>query len=196
MSKSHSSKTGPKRKSLASRFWSKVAVASDDECWTWLAGCNKQGYGTISRGGRDSENLLAHRASWEILRGPVPDNLCVLHTCDNPACVNPKHLFLGTRKDNLEDMTRKGRRAYGLRHGAYTRPERRTYGDRNGSRLHPDRVARGSKQPGAKLSESIVAELRRRYKEGGVTYRELAAEFGVYVTVVQKAVTRATWAHV
>lgn len=91
---------------LAARFWDKVAI--DRGCWLWTAG-TRHGYGAISEGGRGSPMIMAHRFSWEFHFGPIPDGLGVLHKCDNPPCVNPAHLFLGTQGDNMRDKAVKGR---------------------------------------------------------------------------------------
>lgn len=87
------------------RFWSKVRKS--DECWIWIAGRYfPAGYGQFFLDGRD---MRAHRTSWTIVHGPIPDGLWVLHKCDNPPCVRPDHLFLGTRSDNMRDCVSKGR---------------------------------------------------------------------------------------
>jgi hypothetical protein len=93
---------------LEDRFWPKVNKRGPDECWEWN-GCTKPfGYGFISR--RPSGNSeLAHRVSWELANGPIPDGLYVLHRCDNPPCVNPNHLFLGDYGDNARDRAAKKR---------------------------------------------------------------------------------------
>ena len=88
------------------RFWEKVNFGPS--CWEWTASL-VSGYGGIRHGGTGSKTLYAHRLSWEWHYGPIPDGLCVLHRCDNRLCVCPEHLFLGTRSDNMKDMTRKGR---------------------------------------------------------------------------------------
>src|SRR5258708_238256 len=95
------------RRTLQDRFWPKVQMS--EGCWTWLAKKSKDGYGPIGRGGKDGEIMRAHRASWEIHFGPIPEGMCVLHKCDNPTCVNPVHLFLGTNSDNVRDSIKKGR---------------------------------------------------------------------------------------
>jgi hypothetical protein len=77
-------------------------------CWLWTGAVNDKGYGWVSRT-RALGPTRAHRFSWEIHRGQIPKGKCVLHKCDVPLCVNPDHLFLGTRKDNTRDMMRKGR---------------------------------------------------------------------------------------
>lgn len=91
------------------RFWSRVRKGAEDECWEWTGPRIPTQYGTIMVNGRVER---AHRASWFLAHGPVPDGMWVLHSCDNRGCVNPIHLFLGTRQDNVDDMVRKGRGRY------------------------------------------------------------------------------------
>lgn len=100
-------KSGPKPKPLADRFWAKVQKAGPDDCWPWLASRMPKGYGKL--GIASTTPKLAHRVSWELHYGPIPEGLFVCHRCDNPPCVNPAHLFLGTCTDNLRDMVAKGR---------------------------------------------------------------------------------------
>lgn len=92
-------------------FWAKVRVAADAECWEWTGARNPKGYGVkrnaVARGVK--ENIMAHRMSWLLFNSDIPEGLRVLHKCDNPSCVNPAHLFLGTPKDNTQDMLAKGR---------------------------------------------------------------------------------------
>lgn len=87
---------------LEERFWGKVDISSHDGCWLWTAHCNKGGYGKI-------DGKIASRVSWELTNGAIPEGLDVCHHCDNPKCVNPTHLFLGTASDNLKDSVLKGR---------------------------------------------------------------------------------------
>jgi len=97
---------------LADRFWPKVDKSGGpDSCWPWIAGkVGGTGYGKIQgEGGASGPHLRAHRVSWELSNGPVPDGKRVLHRCDNPPCCNPAHLFLGTDADNQHDMRAKGR---------------------------------------------------------------------------------------
>lgn len=92
-------------------FWSKVQIASDDECWLWCAGLSSRSrknfpYGAFWNGER---RVNAHRYAYESAKGPIPDGLLVRHTCDNPRCCNPSHLLVGTIQDNLNDMRSRGR---------------------------------------------------------------------------------------
>lgn len=98
---------GPKPTPPEVRFWAKVDKAGPDECWLWTASTNK-GYGQLAIK-PSPQPVMAHRFSYELANGPIPDGLAVCHTCDNPPCVNPAHLFLGTKGDNNRDMVAKGR---------------------------------------------------------------------------------------
>jgi HNH endonuclease len=99
----------PKRKTrpLSERFWSKVDRRGPDQCWPWCAAVNEKGYGRLTAG--RGVNLKAHRVAYEQAKGSIPEGMSVLHHCDNPPCCNPNHLFVGTAKDNTDDMMSKNR---------------------------------------------------------------------------------------
>jgi len=100
------------RRPLVERFWERVCkLPGEGACWEWTGFRNPGGYGTIGKGGDKSPKLLAHRVSWEIANGPIPPGLYVLHHCDNPGCVRPSHLHLGTDADNQREMAQR-RRGY------------------------------------------------------------------------------------
>lgn len=97
----------PPKRDVVERFWEKVVRG--DRCWAWAAYRGPAGYGIITDRSRRVRTVQAHRLSWEIHNGPIPEGLCVLHRCDNPPCTNPAHLFLGTHADNAQDKASKGR---------------------------------------------------------------------------------------
>jgi len=91
------------------RFWKKVKISNENECWPWLGRLDNCRYGILDI---DGKGIKAHRFSYIVHYGNVPINppdLCVCHSCDNPSCVNPKHLWIGTRTDNMQDKMKKGR---------------------------------------------------------------------------------------
>jgi len=101
---------------LDKRFWAKVDKRKEDECWEWQGrrlnheDAPDYDYGVIYEGGIDGGRaILTHRVSWQLHNGPIPKGLYVCHSCDNPSCVNPAHLFLGTQFDNMRDMSKKER---------------------------------------------------------------------------------------
>lgn len=156
------------------RFWTKVAITADDnKCWEWQRGKNVDGYGVFGTGGRKHKKRhLAHRFSWELAYGNIPTGLFVLHSCDNPSCVNPKHLFLGTNLDNIHDMMNKGRQSKG---------EAKSL------------ALRGENNPNAKLTKEQVEYIRQRYAQGGILQRELGVQFGITQVQVSTIILRKAW---
>lgn len=152
------------------RFFEKVRKT--ESCWLWTGAKGGGGYGLIWLNGR---NCPAHKLSWEIHNGPVPDGMLVCHDCpdgDNPACVNPAHLFLGTHVDNLRDASRKGMLA--------------TAKD-------------GERNPMSKLTDEDVLTIRRRYKKGsrrGLNSSwQLSREFGVSQSWIRVIANKERWKH-
>ena len=142
------------------RFWSKVDVRQPDSCWPWQAYRARKGYGIVRWAGR---NQKAHRVAYQLEVGEIPAGLFVCHRCDNPPCVNPAHLFLGTTQDNTRDMMEKGR------------------GTDNS----------GEKNPRAKLTWEEVEEIRAR--RDACSQKELAEAFGVSVATINQILVHRTW---
>jgi HNH endonuclease len=171
------------------RFWSKVYKT--DKCWLWTRFFSKDGYGAFTL---HNTKIRAHRLAYELTYGPIPDGLQVLHHCDMPFCVRPDHLFLGTVKDNVQDMLKKNR------HQRENDPE--VYGDTMRKALwkrydeHPETWPRGERARSAKLTEAQVREIRQRYAAGGVTQLQLCAEYGVTSGSLNGIITRRYWKHV
>jgi hypothetical protein len=148
-------------------FWPKVKRS--DGCWEWVGCRNNRGYGIFWIG--NGRRALAHRYIFVRRVAPIPDGMDLCHRCDNPCCVNPGHLFLGTHSDNMRDMDRKGRR----------------------------RSPRGETHPHSTLSDAAVAEIRARYVPGLNRWRrgnasELAVEYGTtrhYIAAIARGTTRA-----
>ena len=154
-------------------FWSKVSK----DCWVWTGACNRVGYGHLFWGG---EWWLAHRLSWFLTKGQIPKGMLVCHRCDNPCCVNPDHLFLGTQSDNLRDSVKKGRW---------------NNGDRHWTRRHPEKVTCGSSHWNAKLTDSSAREILQMAMSGH-SQRALAKRFGVSPRTIQDLLRGATWKHI
>ncbi len=115
----------PKCLPIDVRFWRFTTPLGKDKCWIWAGNKNQKGYGFF-RIGRYGPVKIAHRVSWELHNGPIPDGLCVCHHCDNPSCVNPHHLFVGTQYDNIQDMLAKGRGNKGKHPCPHTRVRKLT----------------------------------------------------------------------
>lgn len=152
------------------RFLRKLEKRSSG-CWEWLGALNSDGYGSCSV--RYPNNKItsqsAHRVSWKLFVGDIPAGKFVCHKCDNPKCVNPDHLFLGTHKDNMTDRNTKGRAA--------GKPQ---IGSRNGR---------------AKLNGEDVLAIRKKRKDGQ-SLSSLASEYNVSFQNISAIANRKTWSHI
>lgn len=146
------------------RFWSKVKKKRGKGCWEWQAS-KVYGYGQFYVPSENSHRR-AHRVSWIIKNGKIPNDLLVLHKCDNRACIRPDHLFLGTHQDNENDKISKGRQAV------------------------------GSKSGSSKLTEKQVSEIRGRYNTGKYTTRELAKIYKVCQRTICVILRYIAWRHI
>jgi len=174
------------RKTIEERFWSKVDKTNGhDSCWIWKASKNKLGYGWFGMGGHRGKVERAHRVAMILSGHSLTSENLVCHKCDNPSCVNPGHLFIGTQFDNMRDMAAKGRS------GPRNRPERMARGDKNGARVHNERMARGVRVYGAKLND----ELAREIYASGLPIRELSRRHGVDRKAISLLKKGVTWRH-
>lgn len=173
-SRSCSSRANNPPTDVETRFWSKVNKTSG--CWEWTGKqWNKTWYGVFWLNGR---NHGAHRIAYELSVGPIPPGLCVLHICDNPLCVRPDHLRLGTHAENRADCVAKGRQAKGATYWAISQPEK---------------LARGERHWGAKLTEEQVRDIRARTDMSGAA---IAREYGISRTTVYDIRNRRIWTHI
>lgn len=149
------------------------------KCHTWTGHQKPNGYGQAHIGKKPE---YAHRLSWMIENGEIPQGSFVLHKCDNPLCVNPDHLFLGDAKTNAEDRSQKMRNnsASGTSHRSVTAPEA---------------TPKGSAHGRAKLTEESVAEIRSAFQDG-VTKKDLATKYGVSWWLIHKIIKGLLWKHV
>lgn len=155
----------PQRVGIVERFWKKVQIRSKNECWPWVGTTeNKFGYGVFGVG--KSSQFRAHRISFLIEHGTIDPFLDVLHSCDNPLCMNPRHLRQGTQKQNNEDM------------------------------IARNRYAKGESANKSDLVESDVVRIRKLYGSRKFIYAELGEQFGISGVSIHNIVTRKHWNHV
>lgn len=147
---------------IEKRFWEKVMLPQEPNgCWEWRASLNNKGYGKINI---DGKIVLAHRVAYSLYCGDIPPNMCVLHQCDNPKCVNPNHLFLGTLAENVHDMIVKGRAIF--------------FGGEK-------------RRPKYKHSDTLVCEVVR-LRKNGLSYSAIGKQIGLSTSSVVKLVKRGT----
>lgn len=160
-------KRGEPTMPIEERLMSRTKRNEKTGCIEWQ-GTKHNGYGRLIVGSRKDgtrHTTSAHRLSYLLFNGPIPDGYEVCHKCDNPACINPEHLFLGTRQDNVNDREIKGRNI----------------------------VKIGEEQPRAKLTKKAVKQCRDLYFRGGISYEKLAKRFGVAKRTMMRAIKGITW---
>lgn len=153
---------------ITDRLYGNAKKNEHSGCWEWKGSTNRGGYGRIIVGSRKDgtrRNELAHRLSYMLNNGVIPEGMEVCHKCDNRSCINPDHLFLGTRQDNIDDRERKGRNI----------------------------VFTGEEQQNAKLTKKAVKDARweRAYK--GTSFQKLADKYGVSKKTMMNAINGITW---
>jgi hypothetical protein len=146
---------------LLMRWASRVEIG--DGCWGWHGSTNDKGYPHLKVAGTVE---LAHRVGYRLLVGPIPAGMFLCHHCDNPGCVKPGHMFIGTHDDNMRDMVSKGR------------------------------ACKGERQPNSKLTENAAREIKRLLRAGERTSRSIAAQFGIHEQTVAGIKQGRTWRHV
>jgi hypothetical protein len=160
---------GRPRAPLAQRFWPKVQQ-SEDGCWLWTGTRDRAGYGRFHVS-EEEHSKPAHRVSYELAYGPIPDGLHICHRCDNPPCVRPDHLFAGTRSENIRDAVQKGRKG------------------------RPPNMTIGEDHPQSRLTTPQVVEIRQLSQQG-LTAPQIAVRYGVSPGTVLDVIRRRTWRHV
>ena len=150
----------PKKKNKPEDVWKHIDIKSPDECWEWVGTKDKNGYGKVTI---RPKTFRSHRLIYELTYCPIPTRQCVLHQCDNPSCCNPKHLFLGTPKDNSQDM------------------------------VHKNRQAGGEDNGNCKLTMDQIKEIRNLYSTKKYSHRQLSKIYNVGHTQIGRIVRKENW---
>jgi hypothetical protein len=149
---------------MEKRFWNKVDIKSDDECWLWKGGKDRYGYGRFYL---DKKDVIAHRISYELHNNKqIKNGLLILHSCDNPNCVNPHHLSEGTYQDNQDDCVNRKRKPVGIHHNS------------------------------SKLTDNDIIEIRNKYHTGNHTYQQLSIEYNISRSQIERIVNKKSWRHI
>ena len=152
-----------RRLTFEERLCRRTIKLGPDDCWLWTGSKDPKGYGYLREG---TKSIRVHRIAYELHNGSIPNGKCVCHRCDNPSCLNPNHLWLGTHRENMEDMAQKGRA---------WKPT--WFGETN---------------PSSKLNLEKVKEIRARYNNGE-PQRSIAKDYGIHQVTVSDIVTYASW---
>ena len=147
------------------QFWTKSVIKDLFSCWEWIGATGEKGYGIMKWDGRLQ---VASRIAWQIVRGIIPDGLCVCHRCDNPPCVRPSHLFLGTQSDNINDMVSKKR----------------------------NNDPKGEDHGRSKLTNKDVFKIRKLWKTRLFYQTTLAKKYQVHVVTINRICNRRNWKHI
>lgn len=160
------------------RFWSAVNLtANPNKCWNWEGYKDRYGVFWIS-----NKKYSSHRVAYFISNNVDPLEKLVCHSCDNPYCCNPNHLWLGTQKENMGDMISKGR-------------DKKASGSANGTYTHPERIARGSRVGVSKLTEEQIVIIRKLFTTGTPSQKEVAEKFNVSGSLISLIVNKKRWKH-
>ncbi len=154
---------------MCKRFWDKVNKT--DSCWLWTRCVNESGYGVFCNSGK---TILAHRYSYQICKGDIPEGLLICHTCDVRECVNPQHLYAGTHIQNMKDMVDRGRQG----------------GNKKGNKGQN----KGEKCGAAKLKDSDIQNIRDLYND--FTCLEISRKYNVCSETIRSIISKKTWAHI
>lgn len=154
------------KKTVSDKFFEKIAYGMSD-CWYWIGCKDSSGYGRVL----GTKENFAHRLSWRLFHGEIPEEKKVLHKCDVRCCVNPEHLFIGTQKENMIDASLKGK-------------------------LLNRTILFGEKNPMRKLSGEDVMKMRQIYSKGNTSYKRISKEFNISTMTAYRAINNQSWSHI
>lgn len=158
-------------KNIRQRFWSKVDKRGPDDCWEWQGGLTNpqrgEGYGRFRY--LNGQTMHATHVALLLSDIEIPEGMKVLHHCDNPHCVNPKHLYIGTQQDNIDDMRSRGRDNF---------------------------ASPGVSNPASKVTPDLVREIRAKYATGRYSQEKLGKMYGLHQAHVSRIIRRTSWQHI